>query len=133
CQNFTGVTWDDGITEFGSSGSGIWTGMPSNAKLVGTLSAGEDPSCNPRSIHDFYGRFNLTYPHISSFLNSCVTSISPASQSFSNAGGPGSVTVTSPVGCGWNAVSSSPSFVNITSGSSGTGTGTVNFSVQPNP
>src|SRR6185503_20257929 len=40
CQNFIGVTWDDGITEFGSSGSGIWTGTPSTAKLVGALSAG---------------------------------------------------------------------------------------------
>ena len=37
CANFSGVTWSQGVTEPGSSGSGIWTGAPDNPMLVGTL------------------------------------------------------------------------------------------------
>jgi hypothetical protein len=66
-QNFTGVRWNSGITEPGSSGSGIWTGSPSSAKLVGTLTGGA-AACDNTSGVDFYGSFSVTYPRISSFL-----------------------------------------------------------------
>jgi Calx-beta domain/Bacterial pre-peptidase C-terminal domain len=136
CANFTGVTWSSGTTEEGSSGSGIWTGVPdgvndvNDVRLVGNLTGGL-ASCSNQAGSDYYGRFSVTYPNIASFLSSCVTSLSPASQSFTNAGGPGSITVNAPGGCGWNAVSTNP-FVTITSGSSGVGSGTVNFSVAAN-
>jgi hypothetical protein len=136
CGNYTGVTWSSGTTEEGSSGSGIWTGVPdgvndvNDVKLVGSLTGG-GASCSDPGASDFYGRFSVTFPNVSSFLNSCVTSISPGSQSFTNAGGTGSITVSSPGGCGWNVVRTD-SFVTITSGTSGTGNGTVTFSVAPN-
>jgi Bacterial pre-peptidase C-terminal domain/Viral BACON domain len=131
CANFTGVTWSSGITEGGSSGSGLWTGTGDSAKLVGSLTAGES-SCATPAASDFYSRFSVTYPNVSGFLNgSCVSSISPGSQSFPEGGGSGSITVTAPGGCAWTA-SSAESFVTITSGSSGTGPGTVNFSVAAN-
>jgi hypothetical protein len=132
CANFSGVTWSQGVTEAGSSGSGIWTGAPDNPTLVGTLSGGES-ACNNQSGSDDYGRFSVTYPNISGFLSgtSCVTSISPTSQSFSAAGGTGTLTVTAPAACNWTA-SSTAAFLTVTSGASGTGDGTINFSVTAN-
>ena len=61
----------------------------------------------------------------------CTFSISPTSASYPAAGGTGSVTVTAGVGCNWTAVSNN-SFITITSGASGSGNGTVNYSVAAN-
>lgn len=63
---------------------------------------------------------------------SCSFSINPTSQNFSSSGGTGSTSVTAGAGCAWTAVSND-SFITITSGASGSGNGTVNFSVQANP
>ena len=64
---------------------------------------------------------------------SCSFSINPISQSFASSGGTGSVgvTITAGTGCNWTATSNA-SWINITSGSSGTGNGTVNYSVASN-
>jgi len=62
--------------------------------------------------------------------SSCTFSINPTSASGVAAGGSGSVTVTAPSGCSgtvWTATSN-VSWISITSGSSGTGSGTVNYS-----
>ena len=63
---------------------------------------------------------------------SCSYAISPASKSFDAGGGTGSVNVTAANGCSWNS-SSNASWVSILSGGSGTGNGTVGYSVSPNP
>jgi YVTN family beta-propeller protein len=62
----------------------------------------------------------------------CTFSISPTSQSFSSSGGTGSVTVTAGAGCNWMAGSNDSSWISITAGSSGSGGGTVTFSVAAN-
>lgn len=63
----------------------------------------------------------------------CTYVVSPASQTFTAAGGTGSVTVTpSSRNCAWTAVSSTPSWASITSGNGGTGSGIVNYSVAVN-
>ncbi len=62
----------------------------------------------------------------------CSFSLSQTTQSFSTAGGTGSVAVTTPAGCTWTAASQL-GWVSITSGSSGSGNGTVSYSVQANP
>jgi hypothetical protein len=67
-----------------------------------------------------------------SFQAPCTASINPASQSFSPTGGTGSVTVTVPAGCVWSAVSN-VSWITLTGGASGSGNGTVAFSVGLNP
>ncbi len=59
-------------------------------------------------------------------------SISPASKSFGQGGGTDNVNVVAPDGCNWTASSSDPSWLQITSGGSGTGDGTVDYSVSPN-
>jgi Zn-dependent metalloprotease len=61
----------------------------------------------------------------------CTFSISPTSASQPAGGGTGSVTVTATAGCTWSAVSNA-TFITITSGSTGTGNGTVNYSVAAN-
>ena len=64
-------------------------------------------------------------------LNGCAYTISPSSQSFGSAGGRGSVSLNSSAGCSWSATSS-VNWVTITSGGSGSDSGTVNYSVALN-
>jgi uncharacterized protein (TIGR03437 family) len=61
----------------------------------------------------------------------CSYTIAPASRSFTATAATGSVAVTAGTGCTWTAVSSA-SWITITSGSSGSGSGTVEYSVAAN-
>ena len=61
----------------------------------------------------------------------CMYSISPASQTIEPAGGTGTISVVTQPGCTWTATSNA-GFITITSGASGTGNGTVNYSVAAN-
>ncbi|MDM8522623.1 C25 family cysteine peptidase [Desulfococcaceae bacterium HSG8] len=81
----------------------------------------------------YYESNLLGDPAVSLFstVSSCTYGISPTSESFSESGGAGSVSVTSPAGCGWTAASHS-SWISITSGSSGDGSGTVRYSLSSN-
>jgi len=131
------VDWSSGVTEPGSSGSGIWIGNPSDPggpRLIGNLIGGLS-SCGatPSEMWDVYGRFSVTYPNISSFLEgtTCVTSLSATNQNFTSSGGTGSFNVNAAGSCNWTAVPSD-SFVTITSGSTGSGNGTVSFSLAAN-
>src|SRR5206468_1042905 len=63
-------------------------------------------------------------------VNVYTFSLSP-NQNFSASGSPGIFSVTSTGNCGWTAVSNS-SFITVTSGASGTGNGTVGFTVAAN-
>src|SRR4029078_2529879 len=60
-----------------------------------------------------------------------LRAISPTSQSFTAAGGMGSVNVTAAMGCSWSA-GSNTTWIMITSGASGSGNGTVGYSVVAN-
>ncbi|MEE4354833.1 MAG: C1 family peptidase, partial [Desulfococcaceae bacterium] len=62
---------------------------------------------------------------------SCIYSISPSDNSFSGAGGSGSVNVTALAGCAWTA-SSNAVWLTVTPGSGGSGNGTVTYSVAQN-
>lgn len=61
----------------------------------------------------------------------CTYSISPASTSIAATGGTGYVSVSSAGGCSWGA-SSNAGWITITAGSSGSGNGTVSYSVASN-
>ena len=54
---FYKLLWTNGVTEGGSSGSGIFN---SDARLIGTLFGGKSSCDNPASP-DFYGRFDTAY------------------------------------------------------------------------
>jgi Viral BACON domain/Putative binding domain, N-terminal len=62
---------------------------------------------------------------------SCTATISPTSQSFDGNGGTASVTVSVAAGCSWSATSSG-GWIAVTSGGSGSGAGTVAYSVAVN-
>jgi hypothetical protein len=61
----------------------------------------------------------------------CAYLLGSSGQAFAPVGGAGSIAVTAGVGCAW-AVSGAPAWVTITSGASGTGNGTVNYTVATN-
>jgi bacillolysin len=63
--------------------------------------------------------------------STCTFSIDPTSAAYPPAGGTGSVTVTTQAGCSWTAASND-SWITVTSGQSGTGGGTVGYSVATN-
>ncbi|RLJ38379.1 hypothetical protein C8C98_2106 [Acidovorax sp. 106] len=54
--NFYRVTWSQGVTEGGSSGSAIFQ----NSKVVGTLYGGST-ACTVSGGYDYYGRFDIAY------------------------------------------------------------------------
>ena len=59
----------------------------------------------------------------------CTVTLSPPSATFPAPGGVGSVGVATSAGCTWTAVSNAPNFLTVTAGASGTGNGTVTYSV----
>jgi hypothetical protein len=61
----------------------------------------------------------------------CSFSIKPTSQALSAVAASGSVAVTTATGCPWTA-GSNASWITVTAGQSGTGAGTVNYSVAAN-
>jgi hypothetical protein len=61
----------------------------------------------------------------------CSYSISPDNAAYASAGGSGSVNVTTTTSCPWMANNASSTWITITSGSSGLGNGTVNYTVAP--
>ena len=60
------TAWDDGTTEGGSSGSGLWD---QNKRLVGQLFGGQ-ASCS-FNFNDYYGRFDVSYPILQQYLGNC--------------------------------------------------------------
>lgn len=62
----------------------------------------------------------------------CTFTLNPSSASIGADGGGGSFGVASRDGCSWSAVSGA-NWITITSGSNGTGAGTVGYSAAPNP
>lgn len=70
---------------------------------------------------------------VSQAAPSCYFAINPTSTLASAAGATGTITVTpSPSSCAWTATPSTASQVTVTSGASGTGIGTVNYTVAAN-
>ena len=64
---------------------------------------------------------------------SCTYTIAPMSESIAAAGGAGTaIAVTTGGTCAWTAISNAPSWITITAGATGTGTGSVSFTVAAN-
>ena len=61
----------------------------------------------------------------------CTYTITPTSASFTSAAGTGTITVTAPAGCVW-AVRSNAPWITVTAGATGSGNGTVSYSVAAN-
>ncbi len=55
------VSLTSGLTEGGSSGSGLFKGAETNPQLIGQLFGGQLPSCSNATVHNVYGRFDKAY------------------------------------------------------------------------
>jgi hypothetical protein len=62
----------------------------------------------------------------------CAFTLDPTSRAVSATGGSGSFNVTALAGCPWTAASNNPGWITITSGASGTGSGSVRYSAGAN-
>ncbi|MCF8298474.1 MAG: C10 family peptidase [Saprospiraceae bacterium] len=123
-QTQTGCTWT--ATEScsfvtitsGSSGTG-------NGSVSYTVSA--NSSTSPRScIITVQGQsYTITQS------GNCTFTLSSTGQNFTHTGGTGSFTITTSTGCSWTATESC-SWLTITSPASGSGNGSITFSVTPN-
>ena len=65
-------------------------------------------------------------------LLNCAYSISVSSEDFNSGLGGDTVSVTAPNGCAWSVVNNS-NFIDVTSATSGTGNGSVSFTIPANP
>jgi hypothetical protein len=79
----------------------------------------------------FSGEVSYSTPVGAAKSQSCTYALSSPGASFASSGGAGSVSVTAPAGCAWSS-STPPSWLTLTSGASGTGNGTMMYSVAPN-
>jgi hypothetical protein len=129
-SKFFRVSWTEGLTEGGSSGSPLF--IYRNGWIVtGALSYGlksQSTACLfPRE--STYGRFSTAYPSLKLFLDSqsCNYSLSSYSNSLNYIGGSGVVTVGTGGTCPRSAVSDVP-WITITS-PSGVGNGIVSYLV----
>ncbi len=60
------LAWDDGTTEPGSSGSGLWN---QDHHLIGQLFGGQAQCSN--NVNDYFGRFDVSYPLLDGWLGAC--------------------------------------------------------------
>lgn len=126
------VTWSTGITEPGSSGSGLFR----NRSVIGVLSCGpSNVTCS--NNFSLYGRLVDFYPAVQPFLelgsrfDNCVTSLSSEQQSFGTEGGAGTVGVNASPTCIW-AATTNVSWIVLLNGSSGAGGKLMGFGVEKN-
>ena len=111
-----------GSNSFDSNGGGGSFGMTSPAGCTWTASS----SAGWITITAGGQVYNITQDGIP-----CTYSLSPGSNSFDSNGGGGSFGMTSPAGCTWTA-SSSAGWITITAGGSGSGNGTISYTVASN-
>jgi len=70
------VDWSLGVTETGSSGSGLWYRDGGSSYLVGILTGGSS-ACSTTQGIDLYGRFDQSYPALKGWLNNTNSSPAP--------------------------------------------------------
>jgi hypothetical protein len=69
-ESFVRVDWSSGVTENGSTGSGIFSKLGTDYLFRGGLFTGASAcSAPPADMYDWYSRFDLVYPAIRQYLN----------------------------------------------------------------
>jgi hypothetical protein len=129
-----GVTTQTGCTWTAVSND-VWITVTSGASGTGSGNVGFSVGANAGSSQrtgtiTIAGQtFTVTQAGNTS---GCNYSIAPTGKLFGSSSGTGSVSVTTTAGCNWTAVSND-AWLTVTSGASGSGNGTVNYSVATNP
>ncbi len=114
----------------GDKANGIAVDANAIAYLAGRAGSVDFPT-TPGAAGKTVGDGFDTFVAALSTTSGCTFSLTPSQASFSAAGGQNSVAVNTTAGCNWVATSSIY-WIAVTSGASGTGAGTVDYSVQPN-
>ena len=118
---WTGVTTSDWIN------ISVASGGPGSGTIRYSVAANPTPFVRPGNITVGAQQFSITKAPAP-----CVTSLVPGATTVDANGGSGTFRVSvAPNGCTWTATSGS-SFVTVTSGGSGTNSGTVGYSVAAN-
>ena len=136
------IAWTTNETADTQVEYGLTTSYGSLTALVSTLVTGHSQvvgGLTPGTIYRFRVRSrdaagNLALSSGFSFTTAqagCSYSVSPTSRAFTPVAGSGTSSVTTTAGCSWTAVSNA-AWITITSGTSGTGSGTVYYSVAAN-
>jgi len=113
------------------TGYGIAVDASGNAYVTGRTLSTDFPTASAVQPAFGGGSTDAFIAKISGLVATCTYSITPASQSLAAAGASGSVAVTAATGCSWTAASNA-SWITITSGATGNGSGTVGYSVAAN-
>jgi hypothetical protein len=126
-----GVTASDSICDWTATSNAAWISVTSGANGMGNGTVGYSVQANTGASRS--GTITIAGQTFTINQDGCSFTLSYTTNSFPAEGSTGSVTVTaSAANCTWTAGSNS-SWLSITSGSSGTGNGTVNYSVAANP
>ena len=112
-------------------GYGIAVDSAGNAYVTGSTASTNFPTANAFQPVFGGGSYDAFIAKIGTGVAACTYSIAPATQAFTASAASGSVAVTAASGCTWAAISNA-SWITITSGISGSGSGTVGYSVAAN-
>jgi hypothetical protein len=140
-QNF-GVSGSDGVVNVTATGSSCpWTAVSNDSFITVTSGAsgtgsgmvGFSVAANPNSGQrtGTITIAGITFS-VSQDGTSCSYSIAPTSQNLGPSASTNSVNVAAGAGCAWTATSNDPSFLDIISGASGAGNGTVSYMIAAN-
>lgn len=127
------VTTGNGCLWSAASSATWLTLTPANGSATGTLTftAAANPGAERLATITVAGQ-QATVRQSGAQGSACAYEIEPAAQSFAAAGGAGSpVAVTTTAGCAWTA-RTTDAWITVTGGASGTGSGTVSFTVAAN-
>lgn len=109
-----------------------WITITSGASGTGNGTVAFTTAANPNSTSRSGTITIAGQTHTVTQSGSCPSSIAPTSQTVSSSGGAGTtVSVTTPDGCAWTSSTTAP-WITITGGSSGSGNGSVDFTVAAN-
>ena len=104
--------------------------LPTTGGTILNYSVAANPDASQRTGHIFAAGLTLTVTQAG--LATCLYSINPPSQVFPVGGANGNIAVKTQANCSWS-VTNPLGWVNLTTGTSGSGPGSVGFTVFPNP
>jgi M6 family metalloprotease-like protein len=114
-----------------ASSNAVWISITSGASGSGNGAVGYSVQANAGNARSGTMTIAGQTFAVSQAGTSCSYSINPTSASVTAGGGTGSFNVTSAAGCAWTA-SSDSSWLHVTAGASGSGNGSVSYSVDAN-
>ena len=122
----TGCSWN-------ATSGASWISISSGASGTGNGGVGFTVAANGSSVPRS-GTLTVAGQSLSVSQNGvgCSYSISPVGGNVVAGGGSGSTTVTTPAGCSWTAASNASSWLTVTGGAMGSGSGTVTFTAAAN-